>query len=156
MYSFEHFCRIWDSKSDRRALFWIFQISPTNDPSQNWTLSTPPTLSSTEEDTYDSLFSSLKTSHSSSLKELCTCSSQPNLSRVIHPESKPHTELQRVASWPRAASDPHRFDLVLGAQGDMQELKQLPTVPPSDFWTLVPEQPVIQDWRIGNAQLLSI
>jgi len=147
-----HGCEVADQHSINRAhrKSKPFQISPTNDPSQNWTLSTPPTLSSTEEDTYDSLFSSLKTSHSSSLKELCTCSSQPNLSRVIHPESKPHTELQRVASWPRAASDPHRFDLVLGAQGDMQELKQLPTVPPSDFWTLVPEQPVIQDWRIGR------
>ena len=136
------------------------QISPTNDPSQNWTLSTPTTttLSSTE-DTYDSLFSSLKTSHSSSLKELCTCTSDSNLTQLQKSSSKPnHTELHRVASWPRSAPDPHRFDLILNAESKElnQELKQLPTVPPQrllqqDFWSIaaVPESISVQELRLG-------
>ena len=140
------------------------QISPTNDPSQNWTLSTPTTttLSSTE-DTYDSLFSSLKTSHSSSLKELCTCTSDSNLTQLQKSSSKPnHTELHRVASWSRSAPDPHRFDLILNdkqSKVENQELKQLPTVPPQrllqqDFWSSsVPESSnqilPVQELRLG-------
>lgn len=99
-----------------------FQISPTNDPSQNWTMTTP----QTSEENCDSLFSSLKTSHSSSLKELCTCHES------IQSNSK-HPELQRVASYPKAVLDPHRFEL---KESKLKlELKHLPTVPPSDFWS---------------------
>lgn len=159
-----HGCEIVaDQHSNNRAhrKSQPFQISPTNDPSQNWTLSTPTTttLSSTE-DTYDSLFSSLKTSHSSSLKELCTCTSDSNLTQLQKSSSKPnHTELHRVASWPRSAPDPHRFDLILNAESKVaenQELKQLPTVPPQrllqqDFWSIaaVPESISVQELRLG-------
>jgi len=158
-----HGCEIVaDQHSNNRAhrKSQPFQISPTNDPSQNWTLSTPTTttLSSTE-DTYDSLFSSLKTSHSSSLKELCTCTSDSNLYQLHKSSSKPnHTELHRVASWPRSAPDPHRFDLILNAESKElnQELKQLPTVPPQrllqqDFWSVqaVPESISVQELRLG-------
>ena len=141
------------------------QISPTNDPSQNWTLSTPTTttVSSTEEDntTYDSLFSSLKTSHSSSLKELCTCTgSDSNLTTQFQKSKPNHAELHRVASWPRSNPDPHRFDLILNdkqSKVENQELKQLPTVPPQrllqqDFWSIaaVPESISVQELRLGH------
>ena len=147
------------------------QISPTNDPSQNWTLSTPTTttVSSTEEDntTYDSLFSSLKTSHSSSLKELCTCTgSDSNLTTQFQKSKPNHAELHRVASWPRSNPDPHRFDLILNdkqSKVENQELKQLPTVPPQrllqqDFWSSsVPESSnqilPVQELRLGHLDL---
>merc|ERR1712061_372964 len=61
-----------------------FQISPENDPANNWTLikvnnngitqGGSEQMTSIQEEEYDSLFSSsLKTSHSSSHRELCTC-----------------------------------------------------------------------------------
>ena len=114
----------------------VFQISPQIDPSQNWTLFKPiPILEDAEEEA-DSLFSSLKTSHSSSLKALhCTCPRQEVGQRPEVTAESPFPPLRRTASFPRCHPklDPHRFDLNSERpQFVNQSLRQLPTVPP-DF-----------------------
>ena len=95
-----------------------------------------PILEDAEEEA-DSLFSSLKTSHSSSLKALhCTCP-RPEVGQrptEVTAES-PFPPLKRTASFPRCHPnlDPHRFDLNSERpQFVNQSLRQLPTVPP-DF-----------------------
>jgi hypothetical protein len=126
------------SKAYTTFFRFLLQISPDNDPSNNWTLK--PVFveymsSINEEEDIDSLFSrSLKTSHSSSLKAICTChattASIEGAATVPEPP-----QLIRVASYPRGQPrlDPHRFSLnglrqpPLSLQGG---LRQLPTVPP--------------------------
>ena len=134
----------------------FFQISAEIDPSNNWTLikvdntgldnGTNQQMSSIQEETdYDSLFSnnSLKSNHSSSNKELCTClqfddsddldQNQIKSNRI---KKNPHRVIQRVSSYPRChpGLDPHRFRLDdrsgLKSESTNQLLRHLPTIPP--------------------------
>ena len=58
------------------------------------------------------------------------------------PSKNHHADLQRVQSFPKAVQDPHRFDLKVPKQSKsnlkIQELKQLPTVPPIDYYSKSP------------------
>merc|ERR1712061_903564 len=131
-----------------------FQISPENDPANNWTLikvnnitqGGSEQMSSIQEEEYDSLFSSsLKTSHSSSHKELCTCLGG-QISDQDLPQQRGHRLLTRMASYPKCHPDldPHRYDLERKEDSNNLEaaqavsvvgLRQLPTIPPSSyFW----------------------
>ena len=103
---------ILDSEKFLLNKIFQFQISPENDPSQNWTLIKPLPIQEDCEDEADSLFSSIKTSHSSSLKALCTC---PKSAATIDDtdEIEAPSLLRRVASFPRCHPnlDPHRYSL---------------------------------------------
>ena len=106
-------------------LMIFFQISPENDPSNNWTLfkvdnpgiQNPGSdqMSSIQEEEFDSLFSSpsLKTSHSSSHKELCTCLGGQISDQDLTVKPKGHRLLTRMSSYPKCHPDydPHRYDL---------------------------------------------
>lgn len=89
-------------------------------------------MSSIEEEEYDSLFSaSLKTSHSSSQKNLHTCACMQEDTPRHH-----HKSVQRMASWPKChpSNDPHRFDS-LPTNHTNEGLRQLPSMPPINlFW----------------------
>lgn len=132
-----------DDKKQRQQQNKPFQISPLNDPSHNWTLIKVSSISSEENqmssiqeiEEYDSLFSSsLKTSHTSSHKELCSAfgTSIEDFRR----EPRPKKTIQRVQSWPKTQSDldPHRFDIVEKFSIDENHLKQLPRIPPPNFF----------------------
>jgi len=153
-----------------------YQISPENDPANNWTLikvnsnqqvvqGSEQQMTSIQEEEYDSLFSSsLKTSHSSSHKELCTClGGQLSDQALTENQPRGHRILTRMASYPKCHPDfdPHRFDLYgnrksadfdrksadfdrKSADFDRKSengleavagLRQLPTIPPTSyFW----------------------
>jgi len=132
-----------------------YQISPENDPSNNWTLfkvdnpgiQNPGSdqMSSIQEEEFDSLFSSpsLKTSHSSSHKELCTCLGGQISDQDLTVKPKGHRLLTRMSSYPKCHPDydPHRYDLKPHeAITDLKTvpvvgLRQLPTIPPTSyFW----------------------
>jgi len=129
------------------------KISPENDPSNNWTLikvdnpiqGGSEQMTSIQEEEFDSLFSSpsLKTSHSSSHKELCTCLGGQISDQDLTAQPRGHRHLTRMASYPKCHPDydPHRFDLKpQEATADIETvpvvgLRQLPTIPPTScFW----------------------
>jgi len=130
-----------------------YQISPENDPSNNWTLikvdnpiqGGSEQMTSIQEEEFDSLFSSpsLKTSHSSSHKELCTCLGGQISDQDLTVQPRGHRHLTRMASYPKCHPDydPHRFDLKpQEATADIETvpvvgLRQLPNIPPTSyFW----------------------
>lgn len=128
-----------------------YQISPENDPSNNWTLikvnniqGGSEQMTSIQEEEFDSLFSSpsLKTSHSSSHKELCTCLAGQISDQDLTAQPRGHRLLTRMASYPKCHPDydPHRYDLEQREATALEAvsvvgLRQLPNIPPTSyFW----------------------
>jgi len=142
-----------------------YQISPENDPSNNWTLikvnniqGGSEQMTSIQEEEFDSLFSSpsLKTSHSSSHKELCTCLGGQISDQDLTAQPRVHRLLTRMASYPKCHPDydPHRYDLKQKeATTDLEAvpvvgLRQLPTIPPTSyFWQQQQQQSNTQPRR---------